>query len=504
MGRAGTDDGESNAEHGALRLSQVERRDWHLWSLAVLMIVALASSLVVIRFPELVGESRRLSAGLNTYLIALSVLAVLFCAYAIQTVGALKTLRRRLSTSELEKDEIQLLLNTVREQGERLEASEATLKVANAKLRRLDHVKSDFISMVSHELRTPLTSIKNASQLVLSGKTGAINADQERFLQMALRNINRLTGIVNDVLSLSKLESGKLAFHLSELDLGPVLRHVVSTFTPEAESHSLTLSSVVSTSLPEVLGDQDRIEQVLCNLLSNALKFTPAGGSVTVSADAGSETVVIRVADSGIGMSVDDQERAFDRFHQAGDPLTRTSKGTGLGLSIAKEMVHAHGGRIWVESELAKGSCFCFELPICSPQSAEMAALEGELHKNLHHDCISILVVGLEPRTDAAHEVLGQLEGHLGQCIRKTHDAIVVQPAFGRLVIMLPGTPKWGALEVHKKLAAALHDPSRSFKLPKPTPSIVGPAAYPEDGTTGRELIECALVSNPTSRRPHG
>ena len=371
-------DSKRNVEGDRLRLHELERRDWHLWSLAILIIVALASCILAIAFPQL-GHAALPGARLNTYLIALLVLVALFCGYTIQTLTEIKILRRRLSTNETDKGEIRSLLSTVKEQREKLEASEGTLKTANEKLRKLDQLKSDFISTVSHELRTPLTSIENAARLMHSGKTGAIDEDQERFLHVVLRNIDRLTGVVNDFLSLSKLESGKTAFHFSELDLGPVIRDVITAFSPEAESQSLTLSAVVSTPLPRVFGDRERLGQVLRNLVSNALELTPSGGRVTVLAHGAPDCVVVKVVDSGVGVSEEDQGRIFDGFQQTGDPLVGTSRGTGLGLSIAKQTIRAHGGDIWVESELDKGSRFLVELPVCSARSKEMAALEREV-----------------------------------------------------------------------------------------------------------------------------
>ncbi len=459
-------------------LDEIEKRDWHLWSLAIVLIVALTLSVIALRFPVLLGEKRLVATQINTYLIALSLLAGLFCAYAIQTVSALKSLRSRLSRAELEKIQVE---------------------TSNAKLRKLDHFKSDFISMVSHELRTPLTSIKNATQLMLSGKAGTISADQHRFLEMSLRNIDRLTGIVNDVLSLSKLECGKIEFHLSELDLVPVLHNAITTFGPEAESRALDLHGMTPASLPPILGDQGRIEQILCNLLSNALKFTPEGGRVIVSARSGPKAVTIEVADTGIGMSVADQARVFDRFHQVGDPLTRTTGGTGLGLSIAREMVQAQGGKMWVESELGKGSRFCFQLPVYSLRTKESSAFELRFQKSRDQECISLLVFAFEQGLGTP-DLLQQVESRFAQCVRQGLDSITAQPAWGRLLVLLPGTPEWEAVEVRRRLEAEVCNIGAARKSKRSPPRVLGPTTYPEDGMTGRELLECALASEPRKR----
>ncbi len=463
-------------------LDEIEKRDWQLWSLAIVLIVALTLSVIVLRFPALIGEKKLVAPQINTYLTALSLLAGLFCAYAVQTVSKLKTLRSRLSRAEMEKVQIEM---------------------ANAKLRKLDHFKSDFISMVSHELRTPLTSIKNATQLMLSGKAGPVSADQRRFLEMSLRNIDRLTGIVNDVLSLSKLESGGIQFHVSELDVVPVLHNAITTFGPQAESRGIDLQGVIPASLSTVLGDQDRIEQILCNLLSNALKFTSEGGRVILSASSGPDSVSIEVADTGIGMSAADQERIFDRFHQAGDPLTRTRGGTGLGLSIAREMVQAQGGRIWVESELGKGSRFCFEIPVASPWTKESSDFELRFQKSRDHECISLLVFAFEQGI-ATPELLQQVESRFVQCVRQGLDSITAQPAWGRLLVLLPGTPEWAALEVRRRLEAEIWEIGALRKSKRRALRLLGPSTYPEDGMTGRELLESALASDSRKRSAYG
>ena len=250
--------------------------------------------------------------------------------------------------------------------------AEDALKKANEEFKKLDQMKSDFVSMVSHELRTPLTSIKNAVHLLSSGKAGGINKQQERFLLMAIRNIDRLAEIVNDLLDLSKTEAGKMQFHFSEMDAHSLINHVMATFQPQAEASLLKLEMDCPEGLPTVYADQARIEQVLCNLLSNAIKYTPSGGRVTLSARDVGENIEVSVADTGTGITPKEQERIFDRFYQVGDSLTRVSKGTGLGLAITRELVEAHGGRILLESEVDQGSRFFFTVPIFLPRTLEV------------------------------------------------------------------------------------------------------------------------------------
>ncbi len=247
---------------------------------------------------------------------------------------------------------------------------------ANDQLHELNEMKSDFVSIVSHELRTPLTSIKNAADLLARGKTGPLNEIQQRFVAMLTRNIDRLMVMVGDLLDLSKIEAGKLELRFAETDLASIIEHAVGTFQSQADARSLILEADCPPDLPTVYADPDRVQQVLCNLLSNALKFTPQAGRVALSAGAAGELVEISVTDTGVGIPADQQERIFEQFHQVEDSLVRTTQGSGLGLAIVRDLVEAHGGEIRVESEVGVGSRFVFTLPVFSHRAAEVTAAE--------------------------------------------------------------------------------------------------------------------------------
>jgi len=293
--------------------------------------------------------------------------------------GAVRFVSMRATPTMWREDgkEVSATIAVLHDVTERKHAEEE-LQRANEELKKLDQAKSDFISIASHELRTPLTSIKNAVDLLASGKTGPLTEPQGRFMAMAGRNINRLSRIINDVLDFSKIQAEKLEFRFAEMDLRPALESVVTAFRQQADTGSLALDMEWPASLPHVYADSDRVEQVLYNLLSNAVKFTPRGGRICVSARAVQGAVEVCVADTGRGLSQDAQGRIFEPFYQAEDPLTRTTKGTGLGLTITKQLIEGHGGKIWLESEVGRGSRFFFTLPLATPAAMKMASSEKE------------------------------------------------------------------------------------------------------------------------------
>lgn len=253
----------------------------------------------------------------------------------------------------------------------------------NAKLERLERLKSEFISIVSHELRTPLTSIKNSLDILMSGRCGEITTASEKFLAMAMRNVQRLSGIINDLLDLSKIEAGKMDFHFAPTNINTVINYVKSALSEVAKTKGLNLVTEEYQKIPDITADSRRLEQVLTNLVSNAIKFTPEGKTITISSrlvnaddikvneyfkdsiqNLSGEYVEVCVKDEGIGIESKNLLHAFDKFAQIENSLSRKAGGTGLGLPIAKQLLDAHKGAIWCDSEINKGSKFYFIIPV--------------------------------------------------------------------------------------------------------------------------------------------
>jgi signal transduction histidine kinase len=278
----------------------------------------------------------------------------------------------------------------------------------NKKLAKLERLKSEFISIVSHELKTPLTSIKNSLDIVSSGKTGETTDGMNKFLDMAKRNVKKLSRIINDLLDMSKIEAGKMDYSYTTSSVIPVINDVKLNLSEMAKQKTLEIKTNVNDNLPNVYGDMDRIEQVLTNLVSNAIKFTPNDGTIEISADVvNSKDITVEdcfkpqisklegdyvrvcVSDQGIGIEKDDLIHVFDKFEQIENSLSREVGGSGLGLSIAKQLISAHNGAIWCESIINKGSSFYFVIPVESDKSRFLLskrqyALDAQKHdKNL-------------------------------------------------------------------------------------------------------------------------
>ncbi len=226
----------------------------------------------------------------------------------------------------------------------------------------IDRMKSDFVSIVSHELRTPLTSIKGYLDLVLMGASGPTNKQQESFLQIAKSNTDRLHGLVSDLLDISRMESGKMTLDVQVVSLLQVIKQVSSSMRKEFQDRGLTLTVDVPPELPEILGDPARISQILINLLGNAYKYTSEGGAI-LRVRPGRRVLQVDVIDTGVGISLEDQDKLFTPFFRADDQTVRQETGSGLGLTITKSLVEMHGGEMRVASKPGKGSTFTFTLP---------------------------------------------------------------------------------------------------------------------------------------------
>ena len=231
--------------------------------------------------------------------------------------------------------------------------------------RELDKMKTDFISVVSHELRTPLTSITGYTDLLLSGAAGETSELQSEFLGIIQLSTTRLSNLINDILDISRIESGTLKIKHELIDYRRIVADTLRLMNAAADAKQISMDAALPETIPPVRGDADKVTQVLTNLVSNAIKYTPEGGWVKVSLEVSGDTSVTTcVADSGIGIAPKDQPKLFQRFFRADNTSTREAGGTGLGLVIAKTLIELMGGAIWLESEPNKGSRFYFTLPL--------------------------------------------------------------------------------------------------------------------------------------------
>lgn len=247
-----------------------------------------------------------------------------------------------------------------------LEAETEALHKANQALRETDKGRADFISAYSHELRTPLTAIAGACELLLDDFADELSGPQHEYLSMINQSAFLIRQLIDDVLDIEKLEARRLELHLEPLCVDEILHDVAMLVSPMLQDKSLIWQQEVGEGLPLVFGDAVRLRQILLNLVSNAIKFTPVGGTITLGAclekSAGKRGtfMTLSVTDSGIGIAPEHQKRIFERFRQVGD---KSGQGTGLGLPIAKRLVELHGGRMTLRSAQGEGATFSFTLP---------------------------------------------------------------------------------------------------------------------------------------------
>lgn len=239
----------------------------------------------------------------------------------------------------------------------------------------LDKLKDEFLSLTSHELRTPMTAIKSYLWMALAGKGGALTEKQRYYLDRAYNSTDKLIKLVNDMLNVSRIESGRIAIELKNVKLDAFANDVITELTPRATELGIALSIICPAELPQVLADADRIKEVLMNLLGNSLKFTPRGGKVTITLAQNDGMVETKVADSGSGINKQDLPRLFRKFGIVGDNYLqkKNTQGTGLGLYLSKSIIELHGGKIWAQSEgEGKGTSFIFSLKIWEPDAVKI------------------------------------------------------------------------------------------------------------------------------------
>lgn len=278
-------------------------------------------------------------------------------------------------------EELQIEIKERKRTERELKKSKQRIELKNIQLKKLDKLKTNFLNAISHELRTPMSSIKGYIQMLLKQILGDINEEQKRGLEVVLRNTNRLDALIQDILDISRLESGTLKFFPGKTGIGKIVTESVETMQSAADLKNIRINVDVKDRIPELVVDQERVKQVLVNLIDNAIKFSPDSSSVNVRAKRQGDDVLFEVQDFGRGIPKDKQKRVFEAFYQVNSGMDRKFGGAGLGLSVSRGIILAHGGEIRVRSTLNKGSTFVFTLPIEPVQDIEGRFKEANIFR---------------------------------------------------------------------------------------------------------------------------
>ena len=342
------------------------------------------------------------------------------------------------------------------------------LKATNRKLQKLERLKSEFISIVSHELRTPLTAIKNAMDIILSGKAGDMTENIEKFVSMGKRNAIRLSGIINDLLDISKIEAGKMDFKFELIRVEPVIDYVRNNLSEVAGEKNLAIKYIPSGEDVEVYADSNRLEQVLTNLVSNAIKFTPDAGEIEITSKVVNARELqydncfeedikklqgnylqVCVEDHGIGIERKDLNHVFDKFAQIENSLSRKVGGSGLGLPIARQLMESHNGAIWCDSEINKGSRFYFVIPIANDKSNFMM-IKKQLVQKARSNGTTIAVIKIKSTEKVIESLLR--ENNLLNKTYMTNSLLEKEGAMTTLSLILMDGDKPSAEFLKKKI----------------------------------------------------
>lgn len=244
----------------------------------------------------------------------------------------------------------------------KVEERTSQLTQALEEVGKISKRKSDFISSVSHELRTPLTSIKGYAAILLAGKLGSVPDEIRSRLEKINRHSDELVHMVNDLLDISRIESGKVNMNMESLELKYISDKVADLLSEQMKTKNITFSSNIPDDCQKILADRSQIERVFINLVGNALKFTPEKGKISINAHRSGRVIQVDITDTGFGIPEDAQEKIFEEFFRVENTINQEVKGTGLGLTLVKHIIEAHQGRIWVKSKISEGSTFSFTL----------------------------------------------------------------------------------------------------------------------------------------------
>ncbi|MFH1414378.1 MAG: ATP-binding protein [Candidatus Omnitrophota bacterium] len=397
--------------------------------------------------------------------------------------------------NSLKEPEIKEVLD-IRKANEEIKDLHNKLKEKDQELRKIEQIKSEFISTVSHELRTPLAIAKEGINLILDKIVGEVNPKQEGLLISIKSNILRLARIIDSLLDVSRLESGKIEFNRKLTDIIGLIKEVFVSFEPRVKVKGLELKARLPDKRVDVYVDKDKITKVLGNLLSNAIKFTEKG-FIEVSLKEKESEVECAVTDTGIGISKDNMALVFDKFQQFGRTAGPGEKGTGLGLAIAKGIIDIHQGKIWLESTVGKGSKFIFTLPKFSIEKLFKENLEIAIKKAVDSknkmSLISISIMELDklkkdlsvPRVES---LLKEMEVLLTGTLRQKGD--ISLKVHNDIFVILASCSGENALRVKTRIEQLLEDYLEQKQLSEKIRLSFGCATYPDDAKNTEELIK--------------
>ena len=369
------------------------------------------------------------------------------------------------------------------------------LEEKNVELQRLNRLKSDFLSTVSHELRTPLTTIREGVSQVLDGALGATTKEQREFLTITLEDIERLERIINDLLDISKIESGKVELDQKLIDIADTIRFVASSFVSQVKHKGLDLLLNIPEEEVRICADRDKIIQVMTNLIGNAVKFTKKG-YIELSVRKMRECIECSVFDTGQGITAEHLPNIFDKFQQFARSVGPGQKGTGLGLSIAKGIIDLHHGDIFVESQLNKGSKFTFSLPRRTPKKLFEEYVRRELEEaTKDNSSLSLAFFKIKNLNsiersvgkERAFFVMSNLEELIKNNLRRKRDCPIKD--IDTVFVMLPLTESKIAIKIVERIQQAFDDYLLKEKLKNLVNLECKVVFFPDDGKTVDDLL---------------
>lgn len=358
-----------------------------------------------------------------------------------------------------------LMETSVKKLTEEVQAKSQELDHAHKALKKLDELKSEFVSVVSHELRTPLATMQEFTSIISDEIPGKLTKEQRQYLDIIKENIDRLTRLISNLLDISNLEAGKIELKKTLIDLGDLVAGILSTVKSQADEKKIELKMQISEPGIHVCADPERIAQILMNLIGNAIRFTQESGRITVEVKKTETEIECSVTDTGVGIAEEDLPKMFCKFQQFGRIPGSGEKGTGLGLSIAKNIVEMHHGRIWVESKVGEGTKLAFALPQSRAEELfKEYVINARLELRKHGAKRSLMVVSLihfdklkrELSVGRAKIVLKEIEDMLRNSLQGEGELTLKDT--GKVVVVLVSYDEKDSLAVKGKLWQVLGD----------------------------------------------